>query len=125
MPGGMLRFLDHIKNEDSPGPPIGSHHAFFSDDQEPYPVTDIADLIRDSYEVMGPIPHLLRGACWGDGRQGGFQAASVSSVHRGSLSGPSPCRSLEASLWSRLSVCAAGTASGYSRATKTPRSRTW
>ena len=48
------RFLDHVKNEDSPGPPIGSHHAFFSDDQEPCPVTDIADLIRDSYEVPGP-----------------------------------------------------------------------
>lgn len=53
----MPRFLDHIKNEDSPGPPVGSHHAFFSDDQEPCPVTDIADLIRDSYEVLGgPIP---------------------------------------------------------------------
>ena len=53
MVGGVLRFLAHIKNEDSPGPPIGSHHAFFSDDQEPHPVTDIADLIRDSYEVSG------------------------------------------------------------------------
>ncbi|KAL1771947.1 TBC1 domain family member 8 isoform X1 [Sigmodon hispidus] len=49
----LSRFLDHIKNEDSPGPPIGSHHAFFSDDQEPSPVTDIADLIRDSYEKFG------------------------------------------------------------------------
>ncbi|XP_059137281.1 TBC1 domain family member 8 isoform X2 [Peromyscus eremicus] len=49
----LSRFLDHIKNEDSPGPPIGSHHGFFSDDQEPYPVTDIADLIRDSYEKFG------------------------------------------------------------------------
>ncbi|ERE92723.1 TBC1 domain family member 8 [Cricetulus griseus] len=49
----LSRFLDHIKNEDSPGPPIGSHHTFFSDDQEPYPVTDIADLIRDSYEKFG------------------------------------------------------------------------
>ncbi|XP_032756876.1 TBC1 domain family member 8 isoform X2 [Rattus rattus] len=49
----LSRFLDHIKNEDSPGPPIGSHHAFFSDDQEPCPVTDIADLIRDSYEKFG------------------------------------------------------------------------
>eukprot|EP00069_Balaena_mysticetus_P018383 bmy_11059T0 len=46
-------FLDHIKNEDSPGPPLGSHHAFFSDDQEPCPMTDIADLIRDSYEKFG------------------------------------------------------------------------
>ncbi|KAF5926210.1 hypothetical protein HPG69_011337 [Diceros bicornis minor] len=46
----LSRFLDHIKNEDSPGPRVGSHHAFFSDDQEPYPVTDIADLLRDSYE---------------------------------------------------------------------------
>ncbi|XP_045683638.1 TBC1 domain family member 8 isoform X6 [Phyllostomus hastatus] len=49
----LSRFLDHIKNEDSPGPPVGSHHTFFSDDQEPYPVTDIADLIRDSYEKFG------------------------------------------------------------------------
>nr|XP_045002822.1 TBC1 domain family member 8 isoform X1 [Jaculus jaculus] len=49
----LSRFLDHIKNEDSPGPRIGSHHAFFSDDQEPYPVTDITDLIRDSYEKFG------------------------------------------------------------------------
>ncbi|XP_048078586.2 TBC1 domain family member 8 isoform X6 [Ursus arctos] len=49
----LSRFLDHIKNEDSPGPPVGSHHAFFSDDQEPYPGTDIADLIRDSYEKFG------------------------------------------------------------------------
>ncbi|XP_055256968.1 TBC1 domain family member 8 isoform X3 [Moschus berezovskii] len=49
----LSRFLDNIKNEDSPGPPIGSHHAFFSDDQEPCPVTDIADLIRDSYEKFG------------------------------------------------------------------------
>lgn len=49
----LSRFLDHIKNEDSTGPSVGSHHAFFSDDQEPLPVTDIADLIRDSYEKFG------------------------------------------------------------------------
>ncbi|XP_054434002.1 TBC1 domain family member 8 isoform X2 [Pteronotus mesoamericanus] len=50
----LSRFLDHIKNEDSPGPPVGSyHHTFFSDNQESYPVTDIADLIRDSYEKFG------------------------------------------------------------------------
>ncbi|XP_062065944.1 TBC1 domain family member 8 isoform X2 [Lepus europaeus] len=49
----LSRFLDHIKNEDSPGALVGSHHAFFSDDQEPYPVTDIADLLRDSYEKFG------------------------------------------------------------------------
>ncbi|XP_037662348.1 TBC1 domain family member 8 isoform X2 [Choloepus didactylus] len=47
------RFLDHIKNEESPGPPVGSHHAAFSDDQEPCPATDIADLIRDAYEKFG------------------------------------------------------------------------
>uniref|UniRef100_A0A8D1UJQ3 Rab-GAP TBC domain-containing protein n=1 Tax=Sus scrofa TaxID=9823 RepID=A0A8D1UJQ3_PIG len=61
----LSRFLDHIKNEDSPGPPVGSHHAFFSDDQEPCPVTDIADLIRDSYEKFGDqsvaqIEHMRR-----------------------------------------------------------------
>ncbi|XP_058523490.1 TBC1 domain family member 8 [Ochotona princeps] len=49
----LSRFLDHIKNEDSPDPPVGSHHAFFSDDQEPCPVTDITDLIRDAYEKFG------------------------------------------------------------------------
>ncbi|XP_047378005.1 TBC1 domain family member 8 isoform X2 [Sciurus carolinensis] len=49
----LSRFLDHVKNEDSAGPPAGSHHAFSSDDQEPYPATDIADLIRDSYEKFG------------------------------------------------------------------------
>uniref|UniRef100_H0XBC4 TBC1 domain family member 9 n=1 Tax=Otolemur garnettii TaxID=30611 RepID=H0XBC4_OTOGA len=49
----LSRFLDHIKNEESPGLPIGSHHVFFSDDQEPFPVTDIADLIRDAYEKFG------------------------------------------------------------------------
>lgn len=45
------RFLEHVKNEESPLPPIGNHHAFFSDDQEATPVTEIADLIHDSYEV--------------------------------------------------------------------------
>lgn len=126
MPGGVLRFLDHIKNEDSPGPRIGSHHAFFSDDQEPCPVTDIADLIRDSYEVTGPVPPppmelagemdvregsgLLLCALWTEGR----------------LSGPwSPCRSLGTSLWSRLSACVVGTGSGFSKATRTPQSRMW
>ncbi|XP_059514820.1 TBC1 domain family member 8 isoform X2 [Myotis daubentonii] len=48
----LSRFLDHIKNEDSPGPAMGSH-AFVSEDQEPPPVTDIGDLIRDSYEKFG------------------------------------------------------------------------
>lgn len=33
-------------------PPIGNQHAFFSDDMEPCPITEIADLIRDSYEVV-------------------------------------------------------------------------
>ncbi|KAM8786023.1 TBC1 domain family member 8 isoform 2-T2 [Rhynchonycteris naso] len=49
----ISRFLDHIKNEDSPGPPVGSHHACSSNDQGPYPVIDIADLIWDSYEKFG------------------------------------------------------------------------
>ncbi|XP_066233309.1 TBC1 domain family member 8 isoform X2 [Saccopteryx leptura] len=49
----LSRFLDHIKNEDSPGPPVGNHHACSSDDRGTYPVTDIADLIRDSYEKFG------------------------------------------------------------------------
>lgn len=46
-----FRFLDHVKNEESPLPLIGNQHAFFSDDIEPCPTTEIADLIRDSYEV--------------------------------------------------------------------------
>uniref|UniRef100_A0A5F8GP30 TBC1 domain family member 8 n=1 Tax=Monodelphis domestica TaxID=13616 RepID=A0A5F8GP30_MONDO len=49
----LSRFLDHVKNEESPGLPVGNHHTFFSDDQEPFPVTEIADLIRDSYEKFG------------------------------------------------------------------------
>lgn len=47
------RFLEHVKNEESPLPPIGNHHAFFSDDQEATPVTEIANLIHDSYEKFG------------------------------------------------------------------------
>ncbi|KAM9572848.1 TBC1 domain family member 8-like [Guaruba guarouba] len=47
------RFFEHVKNEESPLPPIGNHHAFFSNDQEPSPVTEIANLIHDSYEKFG------------------------------------------------------------------------
>ncbi|XP_010226833.1 PREDICTED: TBC1 domain family member 8 [Tinamus guttatus] len=47
------RFLERVKNEESPLPPIGNHHAFFSDDQEASPVTEIANLIHDSYEKFG------------------------------------------------------------------------
>ncbi|OXB54044.1 hypothetical protein ASZ78_007971 [Callipepla squamata] len=49
----LSRFLEHVKNEESPLPPIGNHHAFFSDDQEATPVTEIANLIHDSYEKFG------------------------------------------------------------------------
>ncbi|CAI5772080.1 Hypothetical predicted protein [Podarcis lilfordi] len=49
----LSRFLDHVKNEESPLPLIGNQHAFFSDDIEPCPTTEIADLIRDSYEKFG------------------------------------------------------------------------
>ncbi|XP_015278176.1 PREDICTED: TBC1 domain family member 8 [Gekko japonicus] len=49
----LSRFLDHVKNEESPLPLIGNQHAFFSDDLEPCPVTEITDLIRDSYEKFG------------------------------------------------------------------------
>lgn len=84
MVGSVLRFLDHIKNEDSPGPPVGSHHAFFSDDQEPYPGTDIADLIRDSYEVSGsgpmPPPPILWEACSETDFEGGSLLLLLSSV---------------------------------------------
>lgn len=54
-----FRFLDHVKNEESPLPLIGNQHAFFSDDLEPCPVTEIADLIRDSYEVDIKVKALL------------------------------------------------------------------
>ncbi|KAK2515318.1 Tbc1d8 [Columba guinea] len=49
----LSRFLEHVKNEESPLPPIGNHHAFFSDDQDASPVTEIANLIHDSYEKFG------------------------------------------------------------------------
>ncbi|XP_048181742.1 TBC1 domain family member 8 isoform X3 [Corvus hawaiiensis] len=49
----LSRFLERVKNEESPLPPIGNHHAFFSDDQESSPVTEIANLIHDSYEKFG------------------------------------------------------------------------
>uniref|UniRef100_A0A8D0H8E9 TBC1 domain family member 9 n=1 Tax=Sphenodon punctatus TaxID=8508 RepID=A0A8D0H8E9_SPHPU len=49
----LSRFLDHVRNEESPLPPIGNQHAFFSDDPEPYPIMEIADLLRDSYEKFG------------------------------------------------------------------------
>ncbi|XP_074715170.1 TBC1 domain family member 8 isoform X3 [Strix uralensis] len=49
----LSRFLERVKNEESPLPPIGNHHAFFSDDQEASPVTEIANLIHDSYEKFG------------------------------------------------------------------------
>ncbi|XP_042312683.1 TBC1 domain family member 8 isoform X2 [Sceloporus undulatus] len=49
----LSRFLDHVKNEESPLPLIGNQHAFFSDDLEPCPTTEVADLIRDSYEKFG------------------------------------------------------------------------
>uniref|UniRef100_A0A7M4F308 TBC1 domain family member 8 n=1 Tax=Crocodylus porosus TaxID=8502 RepID=A0A7M4F308_CROPO len=49
----LSRFLDHVKNEESPLSPFKNHHTFFSDDQEPCAVTEVADLIRDSYEKFG------------------------------------------------------------------------
>ncbi|NWY03455.1 TBCD8 protein, partial [Nothoprocta ornata] len=49
----LSRFLEHVKNEESPLPPLGNHHAFFSDDEEASPVTEIANLIHDSYEKFG------------------------------------------------------------------------
>uniref|UniRef100_A0A8D2JI44 TBC1 domain family member 8 n=1 Tax=Varanus komodoensis TaxID=61221 RepID=A0A8D2JI44_VARKO len=49
----LSRYLDHVKNEESPLPLIGNQHAFFSEEMEPCPITEIADLIRDSYEKFG------------------------------------------------------------------------
>ncbi|CAJ0919883.1 unnamed protein product [Ranitomeya imitator] len=47
----LSRFLEHVKNEDSPLPQTGNVHSLLNNEQELYPVTDIADLIRDSYET--------------------------------------------------------------------------
>uniref|UniRef100_A0A8C5MDQ0 TBC1 domain family member 8 n=1 Tax=Leptobrachium leishanense TaxID=445787 RepID=A0A8C5MDQ0_9ANUR len=49
----LSRFLEHVRNEDSPLPPIGNVHSLINNDQEAYPFTEIADLIRDSYEKFG------------------------------------------------------------------------
>ncbi|XP_040280960.1 TBC1 domain family member 8 isoform X1 [Bufo bufo] len=49
----LSRFLEHVRNEDSPLPQTENLHSLLNNDQEPYPVTDIADLIRDSYEKFG------------------------------------------------------------------------
>ncbi|KAG8455235.1 hypothetical protein GDO86_001434 [Hymenochirus boettgeri] len=50
----LSRFLEHLKNEESPLPPIGNLHSLLNNDQpEVLPVTDIMDLIRDSYEKFG------------------------------------------------------------------------
>ncbi|XP_064413645.1 TBC1 domain family member 8 isoform X2 [Latimeria chalumnae] len=51
----LSRFLDHVKNQESPLPRIGNQHAFFADDQEPAPVTEIVDLMRDAYEKFGDL----------------------------------------------------------------------
>ncbi|XP_053563621.1 TBC1 domain family member 8 isoform X2 [Bombina bombina] len=49
----LSRFLEHVRNEESPLPQIGNLHSLLNNEQEVYPVTDIADLIRDSYEKFG------------------------------------------------------------------------
>ncbi|KAM8975263.1 TBC1 domain family member 8 [Pelodytes ibericus] len=49
----LSRFLEHVRNEESPLPLIGNLHCLLNNKQEAYPFTDIADLIRDSYEKFG------------------------------------------------------------------------
>ncbi|XP_075056336.1 TBC1 domain family member 8 isoform X2 [Mixophyes fleayi] len=49
----LSRFLEHVKNEESPLPHTGNLHSFLNNEQEAYPVTEISDLIRDSYEKFG------------------------------------------------------------------------
>ncbi|RXN00877.1 TBC1 domain family member 8 [Acipenser ruthenus] len=51
----LTRFLDHVKNQESPLPPITNQHACFEDDKESFQETEIADLIRDSYEKFGDM----------------------------------------------------------------------
>ncbi|KAM9320021.1 TBC1 domain family member 8 [Gastrophryne carolinensis] len=49
----LSRFLEHVRSEESPLPPTGNWHSLLNNEQEAYPFTDIADLIRDSYEKFG------------------------------------------------------------------------
>ncbi|XP_068124360.1 TBC1 domain family member 8 isoform X2 [Hyperolius riggenbachi] len=49
----LSRFLEHVRNEESPLPKTGNWHHFVNNEQEDYPITEIADLIRDSYEKFG------------------------------------------------------------------------
>ncbi|MGH0168629.1 UNVERIFIED_CONTAM: hypothetical protein FKN15_064198 [Acipenser sinensis] len=51
----LTRFLDHVKNQESPLHCITSQHACFEDDKESFQETEIADLIRDSYEKFGDM----------------------------------------------------------------------
>ncbi|XP_051882548.1 TBC1 domain family member 8 isoform X2 [Pristis pectinata] len=50
----LSRFLDHIRNTESPLPQIAQQHVS-SDDKEPVQQMEISDLIRDSYEKFGDI----------------------------------------------------------------------
>lgn len=50
----LSRFLDHVKNPESPLPCIGNQHTFVDEDQA-CASTDISDLIRDSYEKFGDL----------------------------------------------------------------------
>ncbi|XP_062910060.1 TBC1 domain family member 8 isoform X1 [Mobula hypostoma] len=50
----LSRFLDHIRNPESPLPQIAQQHVS-SDDKEPVQQMEISDLIRDSYEKFGDI----------------------------------------------------------------------
>ena len=63
----------------------------------------------------------LPGRCWGLLLVCCLDAGRVLWASAPSL----PCRNSGASLWLRSSTCAAGTGSESSRATRTPRSRTW
>ncbi|PIN97092.1 hypothetical protein AB205_0138240 [Aquarana catesbeiana] len=49
----LSRFLEHVRNQESPLPQIGNWHSVLNNEQEAYPITEIADLIRDSYEKFG------------------------------------------------------------------------
>ncbi|XP_018409644.1 PREDICTED: TBC1 domain family member 8 isoform X1 [Nanorana parkeri] len=61
----LSRFLEHVRNEESPLPQTGNWHSVLNNEQEAYPITEIADLIRDSYEKFGTnsVEHIERLRC--------------------------------------------------------------
>ncbi|MBN3308190.1 TBCD8 protein, partial [Amia calva] len=51
----LSSFLEHVKNEENPSPPAKSPQSGVESDQDSVQETQIADLIRDSYEKFGGL----------------------------------------------------------------------